>query len=146
MFESVWLKILPSLKLEIHLVFTTTPPITSFCKIYWLKEVDVCQKTISEFIQTSFILRRNTIKVFGRNWRRQFSYHQVFDYSQSQHRLVRVSRGCNKKSFAIKLFQFYDIKTHQLYILRDPFLIVESVEPGCLFSSFFMLQEQVKTT
>ena len=40
-------------------------------------------------------------------------YHNIFDISQSQHRIVRVSRGSNKKSFAIKLFQFCDIKTQQ---------------------------------
>ena len=33
-----------------------------------------------------------------------YFYHNIFDISQSQHRIVRVSRGSNKKSFAIKLF------------------------------------------
>ena len=32
---------------------------------------------------------------------------------------MRVSRGCNKKSFAIKLFQFCDLKTQQRYILHE---------------------------
>ena len=32
---------------------------------------------------------------------------------------MRVSRGSNKKSFAIKLFQFRDIKTQQRYILQE---------------------------
>ena len=40
-----------------------------------------------------------------------FFYHNIFDISQSQHRIVRVSRGSNKKSFAMKLFQFCDLKT-----------------------------------
>ena len=39
-----------------------------------------------------------------------YFYHNIFDISQSQHRIVRVSRGSNKKSFAIKLFQFCDLK------------------------------------
>ena len=69
-FESDWLKFLLALSLEIRIVFTTTPPIKSFCKIYWLKEVDVCQKAISEFVETLFILRKNTRGVFGGNWRR----------------------------------------------------------------------------
>ena len=35
-----------------------------------------------------------------------YFYHSIFDISQFQHRIVQVSIGCNKKSFAIKLFQF----------------------------------------
>ena len=48
-----------------------------------------------------------------------YFYHNIFDNSQSQHRIVRVSRGSNKKSFAIKLFQFCDLKTQQRYILQE---------------------------
>ena len=43
----------------------------------------------------------------------------VFDISQSQHRIVRVSRGSTKKSFAINLFQFCYLKTQQRYILQE---------------------------
>ena len=32
---------------------------------------------------------------------------------------MRVSRGSNKKSFAIRLFQFCDLKTQQRYILQE---------------------------
>ena len=32
---------------------------------------------------------------------------------------MRVSRSCNKKLLAIKLSQFYDIKTQQRYILQE---------------------------
>ena len=46
-------------------------------------------------------------------------YLNIFDISQSQQGIVRVSRGSNKKSFAIKLFQFCDLKTQQRYILRE---------------------------
>ena len=48
-----------------------------------------------------------------------YFYHNIFHKSQSQHRIVRVSRGSNKKSFAIKLFQFCDINTQQRYILLE---------------------------
>ena len=48
-----------------------------------------------------------------------FFYHNIFDISQSQHRIVRVSRGSNKKSFAIKLFQFCDLKTQQHFIRQE---------------------------
>ena len=47
-----------------------------------------------------------------------YFYHNTFDISQSQHRIVRVGRGSNKKSFAIKLFQFCDLKTQQRYVLQ----------------------------
>ena len=46
-------------------------------------------------------------------------YRNIFDISQSQHRIVRVSRISNKKYFAIKLFQFCDLKTQQHYILQE---------------------------
>ena len=46
-------------------------------------------------------------------------YHNIFDISQSQHRIVRVSRSSNKKSFALKLFQFCDLKTQQRYFLQE---------------------------
>ena len=48
-----------------------------------------------------------------------YFYYNIFDISQSQHRIVRVSRGSNKKSIAIKLFQFCDLKTQQRYILQE---------------------------
>ena len=48
-----------------------------------------------------------------------YFYQNISDISQSQHRIVQVSRGSNKKSFAIKLFQFCDLKTQQRYILQE---------------------------
>ena len=47
-----------------------------------------------------------------------YFYHKNFDTSQSQHRIDRVSRGSHKNSFAIKLFQFCDLKT-QCFILQE---------------------------
>ena len=48
-----------------------------------------------------------------------YFYQNIFDISQSQHRIVRISRGSNKKSIAIELFQFCDIKKQQRYILQE---------------------------
>ena len=48
-----------------------------------------------------------------------YFYHNIFDLSHSQHRIVRVSRGSNKKSFAIKLFQLCGLKTQQRFILQE---------------------------
>ena len=58
-------------------------------------------------------------------------YHNISDISQSQHRIVRVSRRSNKKSFAIKLFQFCDLKTQQRYILQEEVKISKR-ELNCL--------------
>ena len=48
-----------------------------------------------------------------------YFYHNISDISQSQHLIVRVSRGSNKTSIAINLFQFCDLKTQQRYILKE---------------------------
>ena len=47
-----------------------------------------------------------------------YFYPILFDISQSQNRLVRVRRSSNKKSVAIKLFHFCNLKTQQCYILQ----------------------------
>ena len=48
-----------------------------------------------------------------------YFYHTIFDFPQPQHRIVRIRRGSNKKSFAKKLLQFSDLKTQQRYILQE---------------------------
>ena len=68
-------------------------------------------------------------------------YHNIFDISQFQHRIVRVSRGSNKKSFAIKLFQFCDLKTHQRYILQEE-VNISKRELNCLVDN---LRDFLKT-
>ena len=50
---------------------------------------------------------------------KSYFHRSIFDISQSQHRIVGVSRGSNRKSFAIKLFQFCDLKKQQRYILQE---------------------------
>ena len=54
---------------------------------------------------------------------------------------MRVSRGSNKKSFAIKFFQFCDLKTQQRYILQEEVDISER-ELTCLVDS---LRDFLKT-
>ena len=63
-----------------------------------------------------------------------YFYHDTFDNSQSQHRIVQVSRVSNKKSFAIKLFQFCDLKTQQRYILQEEVNISKN-ELTCLVNN-----------
>ena len=47
---------------------------------------------------------------------------------------MRVSRGSNKKSFAIKLFQFCDLKIQQRYILQEE-VNISKRELTCLVDS-----------
>ena len=47
-----------------------------------------------------------------------YSHRIICDISQSQHRMVRVSKGSNKKICAIKFFQFCVLKTQQCCILQ----------------------------
>ena len=70
-----------------------------------------------------------------------YFYHNIFDISQSQHRIVRVSRGSNKKSFAIKLFQFCDLRTRQRCILQEE-VNLSKRELTCLVDS---LRDFLKT-
>ena len=48
-----------------------------------------------------------------------YFYHSILDIPQSHHRIVRVSKGSNKKSFAFKVFQFCDSKLQQRFILEE---------------------------
>ena len=74
--------------------------IPSLCKLY-----SFCEEKPEEFLDETDV--------------NSYFYHNIFDNSQSHHRIVRVSRGSNKKSFAKKLLQFCDLKTQQRYILQE---------------------------
>ena len=65
-----------------------------------------------------------------------YFYHTIFDFSQSQHRIARVIRSSNKKSFAIKLFQFCDLETQQRYILQKGTSLVWSTTCGISQKTF----------
>ena len=54
---------------------------------------------------------------------------------------MRVSRGFNKNSFAVKLFQFCDLKTQQQYILQEE-VNISKRELTCLVDS---LRDFLKT-
>ena len=54
-----------------------------------------------------------------------YFYHNILDISQSHHRLVRGSKGSNKKSFAFKVFQFCDSKLQQQFVLKNEICISE---------------------
>ena len=48
-----------------------------------------------------------------------YLYQNILDISQSHHRIVCVSKGSNKKSFAFKVFHFCDSKLQQRLILKE---------------------------
>ena len=48
-----------------------------------------------------------------------YFFHNTLDNSQSHNRIVRVSKGSNKKSFAFKVFHFCDSKLQQRFILKE---------------------------
>ena len=45
--------------------------------------------------------------------------HNILNTSHSHHRIVRVSKGPNKKSFAFKVFQFCDSSLQQRFFLKE---------------------------
>ena len=48
-----------------------------------------------------------------------YLYHIILDISKSHHRIVRVCKGSNKKSFALKVFHFCKSKLQQRFILKE---------------------------
>ena len=54
-----------------------------------------------------------------------YFYHIFLDISQFHHRIIRVSKGSNKNSFAFKVFHFCDSKLQQPFILKDEVSISE---------------------
>ena len=79
---------------------STEKQISSLCKLY----------PINEEIPEEFLDETDVDSYF---------YHNLLDISQSQNRIVRVSKGSNKKSFAFKVFQFSDSKLQQRFILKE---------------------------
>ena len=74
------------------------PP--SLCKLYSIYE-EISQEFLDETDLDSYFYQNN------------------FYISQSHGRIVLVGRNSRKESFAIKLFQFCDLETQQLYIFQE---------------------------
>ena len=70
-----------------------------------------------------------------------YFYHNIFDISQSQHRIVRVNTSSNMKSFTFKLIKFRDLMTQQCSILHEKVNTSEK-ELSCLVDS---LRDFLKT-
>ena len=78
---------------------STKKQISSLCKLY----------SIYEEVPEEFLDKKDVDSYF---------YHNILDISQSHSRIVRVSKGSNKKSFAFKVFHFCDSKLQQRFILE----------------------------
>ena len=74
--------------------------ISSLCKLY----------SIHEEIPEEYLDKTDVDSYF---------FHSVLDISQSHHRIVRVSKGSKKTSFAFKVFHFCDSKFWQRFILEE---------------------------
>ena len=79
---------------------STKKQISSLCKLY----------SIYEEIPEEFLDETDVDSYF---------FHDILDISQSHNRIVRVSKGFNKKSFAFKVFHYCDSKLQQRFILKE---------------------------
>ena len=79
---------------------STKKQISSLCKLY----------SVYEEISEEFLDETDVDACF---------FHNILDISQSHNRIVRVSKGSNKKSFAFKVFQVCDSKLQQRFILKE---------------------------
>ena len=48
-----------------------------------------------------------------------YFYNNILDIALIDNRIVRVSKGSNKKNFTFKLFQFCNLKNQQRFILEE---------------------------
>ena len=48
-----------------------------------------------------------------------YFYHSILDIALIDNRIVRVSKGSNKKVFAFKLLQFLNLKKQRRFILEE---------------------------
>ena len=70
---------------------STKKQFSSLCKLY----------SVYEEIPDEFLNETDVDSYF---------YHNILDISQPHHRIVPVSKGSNKKSFAFKVFPFFRFK------------------------------------
>ena len=73
---------------------------SSLCKLY-----SVYEETPEDFLDETDV--------------DSYFYHNNLDISLSHHRIVRVSKESNRKSFAFKVIHFCDSKLQQRFILKE---------------------------
>ena len=85
---------------------STKKQISSLCKLY-----SVYEETPEEFLDETDV--------------DDYFYHNLSDISQSHHRIFRVGKASNKKSFAFKMFHSCDSMLQQRFILKEEVSISE---------------------
>ena len=94
---------------------STKKQISSLCKLFSVNE-----EIFEEFLDETDV--------------ESYFHHNILDNSQSQYRIVRVSKGSNKKFFAFKVFQFCESKLQQRFILKEE-VSISKKEIGSLLDS-----------
>ena len=103
---------------QIRMIFTAT-------LLFILQNVFVYNQSMSTKKQSSSLCKLYSIyeeipeKILDETDVDSYFYHNILDISQSHHRIVRVSKGANKKSFAFKVFLVSDSKIQQRFILNE---------------------------
>ena len=94
---------------------STIKQISSFCKLY-SKYKEISEEFLDETDVDSYF------------------HYNILDISQSNHRIVRVSKGSNKKSFAFKVFHFCYSKLQQRFLLKEG-VSISKKENECLLDT-----------
>ena len=79
---------------------STKRQISKLCKLY-----SIYEEKSEEFLDETDV--------------NSYFYHSILDISQSHHRVVRVSKASNKKSFAFKVFHLCDSKLQPRLFLEE---------------------------
>ena len=108
-------------------LMSTKKQISSLCKLY-----SVYEEIPEEFLDDTDV--------------DSYFYHNTLDISQSHNRIVRVSKGSNKKSFAFKVFHFCDSKLQQRFILKEEVTISKNEIESLLDSLGDFLKLLIKPT
>ena len=74
-----------------------------------------------------------------------YFYHNILDIALIDNRIVRVSKGSNKKIFAFKLFQFCNLKNQQRFIFEEE-VSVSLEELAAILNTFRQFLKQYDKT
>ena len=112
-FKSDWLRLFNAINicwiLEIRMIYTSRPQITSFCKKFQATNSQYLSKSKVTIWANSFQSTEKLRKFLGKTDVDIYSHHNFSDISQSYHWLGRVSGGSVKNKFANNFFRFWDI-------------------------------------
>ena len=100
--------------------------ISSFSKLY----------TIYKEVPESFLDETDVDSYF---------YHNLLDIALIGNRIVRVSEGSNKKTFAFKIFQFCNLKNQQRFNLEEE-VSVSLKELAAIFNTLRQFLKQYDKT